>query len=110
MFHLQKNIDVYTVTGVVQYIGFLTMSMTFLMNLATVVVLIQQLFMTFRLLTVGPTGFEAAKSYYLNPNVVTMRHMAVKCFFFSLPLFVASTSCMIWVAFSKSRRQELAIP
>merc|ERR1712007_247493 len=79
-------------------------------DLFAVVVVIQQLFMTYRLLTAGPTGFEIAKSYYLNPNVVTMRHMAVKGFICSLPTFVASSSCMVYVQFYKAGRALLAIP
>merc|ERR1719277_435161 len=74
MFALEKKIDITTAAGVVQYTGFCLMCIVFLLNLTTVIVLIQQLFMTYRLLTVGPTGFEVAKSYYLNPNIVTMRH------------------------------------
>mmetsp|Transcript_63400 Transcript_63400/g.139521 ORF Transcript_63400/g.139521 Transcript_63400/m.139521 type:complete len:128 (-) Transcript_63400:40-423(-) len=57
------------------------------------------MFMTYRLVTAGPTGFEMAKSYYLNPNIISMRHMAVRLLVVSLPLFVASTSCMVLVSF-----------
>mmetsp|Transcript_91635 Transcript_91635/g.231193 ORF Transcript_91635/g.231193 Transcript_91635/m.231193 type:complete len:227 (-) Transcript_91635:71-751(-) len=110
MFLLEKSIDITTATGVVQYTGFCMMCVVFLLNLTTVIVLIQQLFMTYRLLTVGPTGFEVAKSYYLNPNVVSMRHGAVKGFFFSLPLFIASSGCMVWTTFKTSGTQKLAIP
>lgn len=110
MFMLEKNIDVQTVRGVVQYTGFCLMVIVFLMNLTAVVVLIQQLFMTYRLLTAGPTGFEIAKSYYLNANIVTFRHAAVKGFFFSLPLFVASSGCMVWESFDSSGTSELAVP
>eukprot|EP00443_Scrippsiella_acuminata_P016875 CAMPEP_0115190438 /NCGR_PEP_ID=MMETSP0270-20121206/12025_1 /TAXON_ID=71861 /ORGANISM="Scrippsiella trochoidea, Strain CCMP3099" /LENGTH=246 /DNA_ID=CAMNT_0002603649 /DNA_START=65 /DNA_END=805 /DNA_ORIENTATION=+ len=110
MFLLQKNIDLETTHGVLQYMGFCLMVCVFLLNLTAVVVLVQQLFQTYRLMTVGPTGFEIAKSYYLNPNIVTMRHIAVKGFFFSLPLFVASSSCMVWVNFDSSGTTQLAIP
>merc|ERR1719382_476991 len=81
MFTLEKEIKIDTMKGVIQYTGFCLMCVVFVLNLTTVIVLIQQLFMTYRLLTAGPTGFEIAKSYYLNPNIVTMRHMAVKGFF-----------------------------
>merc|ERR1719229_1940190 len=110
MFTLQKDIKIDTADGVVQYTGFCLMCIVFLLDLTTVIVLIQQLFMTFRLLTVGPTGFEIAKSYYLNPNIVTMRHAAVKGFFLSLPLLVLSSSCMVWVSFAESNKRPLAIP
>mmetsp|Transcript_55823 Transcript_55823/g.180960 ORF Transcript_55823/g.180960 Transcript_55823/m.180960 type:complete len:252 (+) Transcript_55823:121-876(+) len=110
MFTLEKDISLHTVGGVINYTGFCLMTLVFLMNLATVIVLIQQLFMTYRLLTCGPTGFEIAKSYYLNPNIVTMRHVVVKGFFCSLPLFVASSSCMVYASFDKNDAKELAYP
>jgi len=110
MFTLEKNIDLSTVNGALQYTGFCLMTLVFLSNLTTVIVLIQQLFMTYRLLTVGPTGFEIAKSYYLNPNIVAMRHIAVKVFFFSLPLFVASSACMVYTSFASQNAAHLAMP
>lgn len=110
MFTLEKNIDLTKATAIVQYVGLILMSMIVLMNLTTVVVLIQQMFMTYRLMTSGATGFEVAKVFYLNPNITTMRHVTVKAFFFSLPLFVASTSCMVWVSFAHGGSYRLAIP
>mmetsp|Transcript_2209 Transcript_2209/g.4941 ORF Transcript_2209/g.4941 Transcript_2209/m.4941 type:complete len:221 (-) Transcript_2209:155-817(-) len=109
MFLLEKNVHL-NVVGVVQYTGFTIMTIVFLMDLFAVIVVVQQLFMTYRLLTAGPSGFEIAKSYYLNPNIVTMRHMAVKGFLCSLPLFVASTGCMVFVVFTKAGNPVLAIP
>jgi len=102
MFALEKDIDIDKPFGWVQYAGFVIMMLVFLANLTTVVVVVQQMFMTYRLLTAGPTGFEIAKSYYLNPNIITMRHMAIKLFFFSLPLFVAGSSCMVIVNFGRA--------
>jgi len=110
MFTLEKNIHLNTVRGCVQYLGYTIMSCVFLMNLFTVIVVVQQLFMTYRLLTAGPTGFEVAKSFYLESNIVSLRHSAVKAFLFSLPLFVASTCCMIFVAFDTAGTLMLAIP
>lgn len=110
MFSLQKDVNLGEATGIVQYVGFLIMSVVFLMDLFTVIVIVQQLFMTYRLLTAGPTGFEAAKAFYLESNIVSLRHLAVKGFLCSLPLFVASTSCMIYVVFAKEGNPLLAIP
>jgi len=110
MFILEKDMDLTKARGVAQYVGFILMSTVFLMDLFTVIVVVQQLFMTFRLLTTGPTGFEVAKSFYLNPNIVTMRHSAVKGFLFSLPLFAASSCLMVFVKFDKQGNSLLAIP
>merc|ERR1712032_1589614 len=82
-----------------QYLGFVFMCIVFIMDLLTVVVILSQLFQTLRLLTTGATGFEISKSYYLNPNIVAMRHVAARGFFCSLPVFVASTGCMVYVAY-----------
>merc|ERR1719282_2029264 len=102
MFLLEKKIDVRTTAGVIQYTGFTLMTCVFLVDLFVVIVVVQQLFMTYRLLTAGPTGFEIAKSYYMNINIVTMRHIAVKCFIFSIPILVLATGCMVFVAFDKA--------
>lgn len=111
MFVLEKkDMNVHTVNGVIRYTGFALMTVVFLLDLFTVIVIISQLFMTYRLLTAGPTGFEIAKSYYLNPNIVTMRHMAVKGFLWSLPVFVASTGCMVLSSFSSPLEEGMAWP
>merc|ERR1712187_1058764 len=49
----------------------------------------------------GPTGFEMATSYYLNPNIVCWRHLAVKCMLNSLPLFLVSTGIRIEINFER---------
>lgn len=110
MFKLKKEIDLHTFDGVVQYIGFVLMTMVFVLDIAAVAILIQQLFMTYRLLTVGPTGFEIAKSFYMNRNIVAMRHGAAKVFFYSLPIFLASSSAMVYAHFAQSGQPMLAIP
>lgn len=107
MFNLEKDMDVNSGhIGAIQYAGFVVMTLVFLFNLTTVIVVVQQLFMTYRLLTTGPTGFEVAKSYYLNPNITTLRHCTIKLFFFSLPLFVIGSGAMVVVNFSKHPNSE----
>jgi len=110
MFMLAQNLNIRALHGVVALMGFMIMASVFLMNLFTVVVLVQQLFLTYRLLTAGPLGFEVAKSYYLNPNIVSMRHTAVKFFYSSLPLFVASSCFMVFQQFDVSGSWPLAVP
>jgi len=105
MFKLSKKGNVTWI----QYSGFVSMTVVFLLDLITVIVIVQQLFQTYRLMTTGATGFDVAKSYYLNPSIVSMRHNSVRGFFFSLPLFMASTSAMIYSAF-KPHQKHLSIP
>merc|ERR1719162_2860292 len=49
-------------------------------------------------------GFEMATSYYLNPNIVAWRHLAIKCLLLSLPLFLVSTGLQIEVSMGSSAR------
>jgi len=93
-----------------EYAGFCVMTAVFVMNLFTVIVLIQQLFQTFRLLTTGPIGFEIAKSYYLNSNIVAMRHLGVRCLLFSLPLFVGACLCMVYKSFGGRKHLAYSLP
>jgi len=106
MFALSKDKEDVTL---IQYFGFCSMTLVFLICLFTVIVILQQMFQVYRLLTVGSNGFEIAKSFYLNPNIVLLRHMSVRGFFFSLPLFMASTGCMIYVSFGP-KRAHLSLP
>jgi hypothetical protein len=81
----------------IQYVAFFSMACAFVMNLFCVLVITLQLFHVFRLITTGPTGFEIAKSYYLNANVVSLRHLAAMAFFTCLPTFVFASACQIWI-------------
>lgn len=97
--------------GIANLVGFCLMLTVFGANLIAVVIFAQQLYMTYRLETSGSTGFEMAKSFYLNPNVVAMRHLAAKCFLnYGIPVFVGSTSCMVYAHFFASHCYKLAIP
>merc|ERR1711862_966880 len=82
--------------GFIQGIGVAIMTLVFCMELFAVVVITQQLFQTYRLMTASSNGFDFAKSYYLSPRVTMYRHAAVKGFFFSLPLFILAMACKVW--------------
>jgi len=77
--------------------------MTFVLfaNIIATYVGVAQIYHTYRLETAGPTGFEMATSYYLNPNIVSLRHIAVKCMLNSLPLFLISTGVRIEINFER---------
>merc|ERR1712232_1438072 len=66
------------------------------MNLFCVVVLSQQMYILGRIMTSGALGFEMAKSLFMNSTVTRLRHVAVKSFEYSVPLFLVSSSAMVY--------------
>merc|ERR1719235_1092150 len=78
--------------------------MTFVLfaNIIATYVSVAQIYHTYRLETAGPTGFEMATSYYLNPNIVAWRHLAIKCMLNSLPLFMISTGLRMQIHFDRA--------
>jgi len=111
VFQLMPGMNMKTSGGIACIIGFCLMCSVFVANLCAVVIFSQQLYMTYRLETSGSSGFEMAKSFYLNPNVVTMRHWAAKCFLhYGIPVFVASISCLVFSNMMEHNNLRLAIP
>merc|ERR1712039_778614 len=96
--------------AVSDYIGLCVQLAVLVLDIFAVLVLIQQMFHTYRLLTSGPTGFELAKMYYMSPNIVGLRHLAVKSFLVSVPLFVISTACMIWMQMKEDNSGWMSVP
>jgi hypothetical protein len=70
------------------YMSTALLSVVFVANMFAVLVLTMQFYQVFRLMTCGPTGFEASKDYYTTPTLMEMRHTAVRIFTFSLPIFL----------------------
>merc|ERR1712187_252051 len=66
--------------------------------------------MGYRLETAGPTGFEMATSYYLNPNIVSFRNLAIKGMLHSLPLYLVATGIRIQVNFDRAAFKPLPPP
>lgn len=85
---MKKDINVATADGAIQLVGFLMMNVVLFMNVFTTYVCVAQVYFTYRLMTAGPTGFEMASSFYLNPNIAFWRHAGVKNLLVSLPLFL----------------------
>lgn len=81
-----------------QYVCVLILGCCAVSNFLCVIIIVQQLFHVSRLVTAGPAGYEISKSYYLNPNVVTLRHCGVRLFFWAIPLYIA---CMAYSVFVK---------
>merc|ERR1712187_198770 len=90
-----------TLEGNLQLLSFTIMTFVLFANIIATYVGVAQIYHTYRLETAGPTGFEMATSYYLNPNIVCWRHVAVKCMLNSLPLFLVSTGIRIEVNFER---------
>jgi len=100
-FSMKKDWDVSTVSGVMQLIGFLLTNVVLFSNVFAAFTSVAQTYLTYRLMTAGPTGFEIASSFYLNPNIAFWRHMAVKQMLASLPLFVLASAFRLFTSIEK---------
>lgn len=87
-----------------QFAGLCLMCSVLVMNLTCLLVVTQQYYQVFRLMTSGPTGFEIAKHYYTNQNVLALRHVAANFFFASIPLFLFSIGIMAFDKLGEHRR------
>ena len=68
------------------------------------------MFQLTRLATGGSTGFEIAKSYYLNPNIVALRHMAVVSFFLCIPVSIAAIGLTVYVKLGGRHALKYSLP
>jgi len=96
--------------GFIEYAGLFMMNLVFVLNLFCVLIVTTQYYQIFRLMTSGPTGFEMSKSYYLNQNIMTLRHLSTSSFFYSIPIFILSIACMLWTKLRKGHTYLMAIP
>merc|ERR1719217_2060336 len=102
---MKKDIDLWTLDGQLQSISFGIMTLVLFANVIATYIGVAQVYHSYRLETAGPTGFEMATSYYLNPNIVSWRHIAIKGMLHSLPLFLISTGLRIQVNFDRAAEQ-----
>jgi hypothetical protein len=87
--------------GFIQLLGFgLQMLCTFLC-IISLYTIAHQLFYTYRLMTSGPTGFEAASMFYLNKTMTMWRHFAIKCLLNGLWVFILSSGVQLFSKFYK---------
>merc|ERR1712032_131330 len=98
---MKKDMNLSTLEGKLQLLSFSIMSLVLFANIIATYVGVAQIYHSYRLETAGPTGFEMATSYYLNPNIIAWRHLAVKSMLTSLPLFLVSTGIRIMVNFDR---------
>jgi len=99
---MKKDINLVSFEGQLQLLSFGIMTMVLFANIVATYVGVAQVYHTYRLETSGPTGFEMATSYYLNPNIVSWRHIAIKGMLHSLPMFLVSTGIRIEVSFDNA--------
>merc|ERR1719181_1610936 len=104
------NMDFTCLEGRLHGVAFLVACMALFANIIATYVSVAQVYHVYRLETAGPTGFEMATSYYLNPNIVAWRHLAIKCLLLSLPLFLVSTGLQVAVDYDRAAEQPVPPP
>mmetsp|Transcript_45075 Transcript_45075/g.107113 ORF Transcript_45075/g.107113 Transcript_45075/m.107113 type:complete len:252 (-) Transcript_45075:178-933(-) len=97
-------------SGVFQFVSFVLVCIVFFFNMLSTYIGVAQPYHTIRLLTSGPTGFEAASQYYLNKNIVAWRHWAVNAMLVSLPIFLLSCGLRLISKFDRGNRQRTELP
>jgi protein-S-isoprenylcysteine O-methyltransferase Ste14 len=117
LFEMDKNMQVWTqhhsifhVNGILQLVAFLILIVILWMNMLATYVGVAQPYHTIRLMTAGPTGFDTAATYYLNRNIVTFRHMAIRCMLSSLPLYILQMALRLLVKFDRTTREAPSLP
>ena len=105
--NMKKELNFQNIEGIMRCLSFFILCIVMFLNLMAVYVGVAQTYHTYRLETAGPTGFEIAASYYLNPNIVTYRHLAVKCLLNGLALFLFSTGLRVAVSFEMETGKEM---
>jgi hypothetical protein len=88
-FPMKKDMG-FNLEGMCQLLSFLLLSLVFFSNMLGTYVGVAQPYHTYRLMTAGPTGFEAATMYYLDQGIILWRHMAIKLMLYSLPLYIVA--------------------
>lgn len=117
LFDMDKNMQIFTQhhrifhpNGILQLIAFLILICILGMNMLATYVGVAQPYHTIRLMTAGPTGFDTAASYYLNRNIVTFRHAAIRAMLTSLPLYILQMGIRLVVKFDRATIDPLPPP
>ncbi|CAJ1401255.1 unnamed protein product [Effrenium voratum] len=102
LFDMSKRMSVWNdVDGVCQFIAFVLLIIVQFLNVVATYVGVAQPYHTIRLMSAGPSGFEASACYYLNPNISIWRHFAVTGSLVSMPIFLVSTGLRMVVKFDR---------
>jgi len=106
-FKLKKDFDLSAYDPLVGYIGwwqllsFLITIITASLCLFSLYVISHQFFFANRFRTSSPTGFEQASVFYLTRVIVMWRHIAIKCLFHGISLFMFELGLQLFTAFYK---------
>lgn len=96
--------------GAIQLFAFILLVWILFSNFLAVYVGVAQPYHTLRLMTAGPTGFDAAVSYYLNRNIVSWRHLAIKGMLQSIPLYIFQMGLRLVVKFDRDTAASKDLP
>jgi len=107
MFALKKDMDFqefefgWIPMGWMQFGAFFIQMNVAFMCLMAIYVIVHQTFYTYRLMTAGPHGFEQASMFYLSKQMCTWRHLAIRCIFNGLWLYIVASGMLVFVKFFK---------
>lgn len=93
-----------------QIVGFAISVAVAVMCLLSLYIICHQLFYANRLITSGPTGFEQASVFYLTRVIVMWRHLAIKCLFNGLWLFIFLIGIQLFCKFYKDADAKMEKP
>jgi hypothetical protein len=100
---------VFSVNGILQLASFMLLMYVLFSNVLAVYIGVAQPYHTMRLMTAGPTGFDAAASYYLNKNIVSWRHIAIKGMLQSIPIYIFQMGLRMVVKFDRDTKKEVQL-
>uniref|UniRef100_A0A7S4RXS6 Uncharacterized protein n=1 Tax=Alexandrium monilatum TaxID=311494 RepID=A0A7S4RXS6_9DINO len=100
-FIMKKDMNVRTLDGACQLAGFLMICMVLYGNVLAAYVGVVQPYHIYRLMTAGPTGFETACAYYLNKEIIDLRHFSIKMALLSMPLYIIASGFRFVVKFER---------
>jgi hypothetical protein len=95
--------------SLVQLISFFGMSTTLCLSLYSTLVSVNQSYFGNRLMTAGTNGFELARSFYMDRDLVQMRHRSVKFLARALILLLLSSGGMLYVKFAEDLDVEAGL-
>lgn len=87
-------------------VSFFGMSIVLCLSLYCTLVSVNQSYYGNRLMTAGTNGFELARWFYMNPEMVLMRHRSIKFLTRALILLLLSSGGMLYVKFCEDQDVE----
>lgn len=99
-----------SLNGCLQLFCFGLLVLVVFLNILAIYIGVAQPYHVFRLMTAGPTGFDAAASYYMNRNITAWRHFAIKGMLVSLSLYIFQMSLRLLVKFDRQTKETGSLP